>query len=277
MSIIEEKAIVEKYIEGFPWLMVIWGVGAPLLWLALWPLTSLGIIPIWAGGIVSIFILCFSYFPVHEAQHGNIGRPNSRWRWLNELVGYASAFAISLPYRLHRIMHLKHHAYTNSSEKDPDIYIRADNIWQAIKIAYMCLQPKHPNCVNMKLLEDTPENKKIALEAFIIIRITWLIMAILAWNGFALGLLVLWWIPKQIARMYIPIVCTWLPHYPMQETGRYRETRGWKSKVGTILTGAQEYHLVHHLFPSIPLNRTPAAYRELKPLLEAEGMTLNNL
>jgi beta-carotene hydroxylase len=38
-----------------------------------------------------------------------------------------------------------------------------------------------------------------------------------------------------------------------------------------------EYHLVHHLFPAIPLNKTPAAYRKLKPLLEAEGVSLNGL
>ena len=63
----------------------------------------------------------------------------------------------------------------------------------------------------------------------------------------------------------------------MKESGRYRNTKGWKSPVGTILTAGMEYHLVHHLFPAIPLNRTPAAYQELKPLLEKRGMALNDL
>ena len=31
------------------------------------------------------------------------------------------------------------------------------------------------------------------------------------------------------------------------------------------------------LYLAIPLNKTPAAYRELKPLLEAEGASLNGL
>jgi beta-carotene hydroxylase len=102
-------------------------------------------------------------------------------------------------------------------------------------------------------------------------------MAVLAWSGFALEVLMLWWIPRQIAGIYTPITLSWAPHHPMRENGRYRDTRGWKSPVGTILSSGMEYHLVHHLFPSIPLNKTPAAYRELKPLLEAEGVSLGGL
>ena len=33
-----------------------------------------------------------------------------------------------------------------------------------------------------------------------------------------------------------------------------------------------EYHFIHHLFPSIPLNRHPEVYREMKPLLLEAGM-----
>ena len=95
--------------------------------------------------------------------------------------------------------------------------------------------------------------------------------------SFALEVLLLWWIPRQIAGIYTPVTLSWVLHHPMKETGRYRDMRDRKSPVGTILTAGMEYHLVHHLFPSIPLNRTPAAYRKLKPLLEAAGVSLNKL
>ena len=110
MSISEERAIVKKYIGGFPWLMVIWGLGGFLLWVSLWPLAYTGQIPLWLGSIVATVILSACYLPTHEAQHGNIARPNTPLRWFNELVGHVSVFPLIFPYRLHRAIHLKHHA-----------------------------------------------------------------------------------------------------------------------------------------------------------------------
>jgi len=51
------------------------------------------------------------------------------------------------------------------------------------------------------------------------------------------------------------ITLAWAPHHPMREKGRYRDTRIWKSPVGTVLSSGMEYHFIHHLFPSIPLNK----------------------
>ena len=93
----------------------------------------------------------------------------------------------------------------------------------------------------------------------------------------AMEVILLWWVPRQIAGIYIPVTLSWAPHHPMRDQGRYKDTRGWKSPVGTVLSAGMEYHLVPHLFPAIPLNRPPAAYRELKPLLEQQGTPLDGL
>ena len=55
------------------------------------------------------------------------------------------------------------------------------------------------------------------------------------------------------------------------------DTRGFRSTVGTIGSMGMEYHIIHHLHPRIPLMRTPAAYRDLRPILEARGCTLDGL
>ena len=277
MSISEERAIAQQYIGAFPWFMVIWGLGGFLLWLALWPLAHTGQIPLWLGCIIATVIMCGCYLPTHEAQHGNIGRPNTSLRWLNELVGHLSVFPIIFPYRLHRAIHLKHHAHSNDPVRDPDMYMKADTIWGAAKNAWLSKQPGHTGALSDNVLVDNPNKDQLIIEAILITRLAWLLAAVLAWSGFALEVLMLWWIPRQIAGIYTPVTLSWAPHHPMKETGRYRDTRGWKSPVGTILSVGMEYHLVHHLFPSIPLNRTPAAYRKLKPLLEAEGVSLNGL
>lgn len=277
MSMAEERAIAQKYIGGFPALMVAWGLGGFALWVALFPLVHAGYIPLWLGCVIASIIISGCYLPTHEAQHGNIGRPGSRLRWLNELVGHVSVFPFLVPYRLHRAIHLKHHANTNNSENDPDIYMRADTIWEAAKNAWKSKQPGQVGALADEVLEDSEEKARLMLEAVMITRLAWILMAVLCWSGFALEVLMLWWIPRWVANIYTPVTLSWAPHHPMLEQGRYRDTRGWKSPFGTILSSGMEYHLVHHLFPSIPLNKTPAAYRELKPLLEAEGVTLQGL
>ena len=277
MSLKAEREIAQQYIQGFPWFMVIWGVGGFVGWIALFPLVHYGVIPMWLGFILATANLCYCYLPTHEAQHGNIGRPGTRWRWLNELVGHTSVFPLLVPYRLHRAIHLKHHAHANDDAKDPDIYIRADTVWGAAFNAYLSKQPGHSGGMTDEVLEDSEQKEKLVLEALLATRLTWLAMFILAWSGFALELLFLWWLPYWIASIYTPVTLSWAPHHPQRETGRYRDTRAWKSPVGTILSAGMEYHVVHHLFPSIPLNRTPAAYRALKPLMQGEGMRLEGL
>ncbi|MBT4521405.1 MAG: beta-carotene hydroxylase [Halieaceae bacterium] len=277
MSLAEERQIAQRYIGGFPLLMVVWGLGGFILWLVLWPLAILGVIPLWLGGVVATIILSACYLPSHEAEHGNIGRPKKPFRWLNELTGHLSMFPLLIPYRLHRAIHLKHHAHANDPIKDPDYHNMAENILGAIRQAWLGSQPGFTGALKDQVLEDSVAKDKLVLEALVVTRIAWFAMAVLAVSGFALQLFALWWLPRQIAMIYTVITLSWAPHHPGQETGRYRDTRGWVSPVGTILSSGMEYHLVHHLFPSIPLNKTPAAYRELKPLLEKEGMALNGL
>lgn len=277
MSIAAERVIARKYIGGFPLLMVVWGLGGFTLWLALWPLVVLGYIPMWLGFIVATIILSACYLPSHEAEHGNIGRPKSRFRWLNEVVGHLSMFPILIPFSLHRAVHLRHHAFANDPEKDPDVYTRADSIWGAMRQAWLSTQPGYNGGLQSGVLDDNHKKDRLLLEAFWVMRVAWIAMAALAWSGYALELLVLWWLPRHIAMVYTIVTLAWAPHHPGEEMGRYRDTRGWVSPVGTILSSGMEYHLVHHLFPAIPLNKTPAAYRELKPLLEKEGMSLNGL
>ena len=52
---------------------------------------------------------------------------------------------------------------------------------------------------------------------------------------------------------------------------RYRNTRHFKYPLGNVMALGMEYHIIHHLHPGMPLNRNPAAYRELKPVLDARG------
>jgi len=93
----------------------------------------------------------------------------------------------------------------------------------------------------------------------------------MAWTGHAIEAALLWWLPRHIAQTYIQYYLSWAPHHPGVRQERYGQTRGFKSKVGNLLSMGMQYHIVHHLYPRIPLSSTPAAFHELKPILEIRG------
>ena len=103
------------------------------------------------------------------------------------------------------------------------------------------------------------------------------ILFALAWSGFALEAALLWWLPRHIGLTYIQYYLSWAPHHPGDKTGRYRDTRSFRSILGNIGSLGMQYHIIHHLHPRIPLYRTPKAYWEMKPILEARGCDVHEL
>jgi beta-carotene hydroxylase len=70
---------------------------------------------------------------------------------------------------------------------------------------------------------------------------------------------------------------SWAPHHPGKEKGRYRDTRAWRSPFGTILSMGMEFHIIHHLYPKIPLFQTGPAFFEMKEIIEARGIRNDGL
>ncbi len=116
----KEKAIAKSFSQRFQWEMILIGIGQAMIWLSLWPLVINGIIPLWAGFCIASLCACFAYLPSHESQHGNYSRGNPKMRWLDSLVGHITLITLISPYEILRVTHMKHHAYTNDHEKDPD-------------------------------------------------------------------------------------------------------------------------------------------------------------
>ncbi len=268
----EEAAIARKYMGRVPWEMVAWGLGNFVLWLSIWPLTLAGILPLWAAFVLSTVSITICYLPSHEAQHSIIATEGSPLRWLNELVGHVSTIPLLLPYRIAWITHKQHHAHANDPELDPDHGNKGDTWWQAawhgIEARQFGARDGYRNALKRS---DDPDLGKALREGTILSLSYYAILTTLAWTGFALEAALIWWLPRHIAMTYIQIFLSWAPHHPMEETGRYRDTRAWKSPVGTILSLGMEYHVVHHLFPRIPLFQTGPAYYELRALLDERG------
>jgi beta-carotene hydroxylase len=273
-----ERAIASKHLGRVPFEMVAWGLGNFCVWLAIWPLTISGVLPLWAAFILSTLCVCVCYLPSHEAQHSIIGAEGTRLRWLNELVGHVSTIPLVLPYRIAWITHRMHHAHANDPKLDPDISNKADTWWQSVWNGIQARQPGAENPYKTAAgNSDDPNTRRAIIEGVALRTVHFAILAALAWSGFALEAALIWWLPRHIGTSYIQLFLSWAPHHPMEEKGRYRDTRAWRSPIGTIASMGMEYHLIHHLYPKIPLTQTGAAYYEMRDLLEERGIRNDGL
>ena len=272
-----ERRIAGKFMHIVPWGAVVWGIGNFILWLSLWPLVLMDIIPVWLAFPIATLNVMLSYLPSHEALHNIIAGKGRPLRWLNELVGHVSTIPLVLPYRVLRATHMEHHAHTNDADLDPDIEVSRRSKLDFFK---QSLLNRQPDSSKQDVYGATMERLGLShmmIDALVFNAVYLLLMFTLAWSGHAIEAALLWWIPKQIAITYIEYYLSWAPHTPGVEKGRYRDTRAFKSKLGNLFSMGMQYHIVHHLYPRIPLSLTPAAFRALKPILQRRGCDLGAL
>ena len=273
-----EREIAARHLNKFPYFAVIWAFTNFAVWLSLWPLVFMGVIPLWLGFIIACANVTLSYLPSHEAQHDIIAKPGSKLRWLNQLVGHVSTIPLVLPYRVAKHTHMEHHKHANDPKKDPDYATHADGPLSAIWRSIYYRQPRADGGLNAygAALERIGR-PDIVLDGVVYQLIHFGILFALAWSGYAIEAALLWWLPRHIGLTYIQYYLSWAPHHPGNESGRYRDTRSFRSILGNIGSLGMQYHIIHHLHPRIPLYRTPRAYWEMKPILEARGCNVHEL
>lgn len=272
-----EREIAARHIGKFPYLAVIWALGNFAVWLSLWPLVFTGTVPLWLAFIIATINISICYLPSHEAQHDIIARPGSKLRWLNELVGHVSTIPMLLPYRVAKLTHMEHHKHANDPELDPDYGAHADSPWHALKTIF---KNRQPGSTSSSRYPDTLKRigrPEVIIDGLLYQLGFFAVLFTLAWSGYALEAALIWWLPRHIALTYITYYLSWAPHNPSLGQGRYKDTRSFTSIFGNIGSMGMQYHIVHHLHPRIPLYRTPRAYWELKPVLEARGCPVDEL
>ena len=271
----EEREIARRHIGKFPWLSVTWAFVNLAVWLSLWPLVLTGTLSVWIAFPIATLNVMLCYLPSHEAQHDIIARPGDRLRWLNELVGHVSTIPLVLPYRVARLTHLEHHKHTNDPDLDPDYGTHASGplaaIWNSIRMLGLNVSRDGGKTLQRIGRPDVMLDAALATLAY------YTILFVLAWSGFAIEAALLWWLPRHIGQTYIVYYLSWAPHHPAKETGRYRNTRGFRAAFGNIASMGMQYHIVHHLHPRIPLIRTPRAFHEMRDGLEARGCRLDGI
>lgn len=264
-SFAKEKEIAKSFSKRFQWEMIAIGLGQIAVWLTLWPMVIYSIIPLWAGFLIATICACFAYLPSHEAQHGNYSRGNPKMKWLDGFVGHLTLITLAIPYHLLRVTHMKHHAYTNNSIKDPDYDNSHGPLFSVIKNSL------DGTSINYQKFLEVFESDKAFTESFnkavlllLLFRASMMVLVVL----FPLETLLLWWLPAKIGTVYTTVFFSWYPH---QETGegRYKDTRFWSHWIPRFFNHSMQLHFIHHLHPGIGHFDEPKAVEALKPFLIA--------
>lgn len=274
---VAERHIAGKYMRIVPWGAIVWGISNCLVFIALFPLVLMDILPLWLAFPIATLNVMLAYLPSHEAQHNIIAGRGRPLRWLNELVGHVSTIPLVYPYRVLRATHMEHHKHCNDPEKDCDIDINASSTGGFLLKTLRNLQPSsRRGSAYARTLERIGQSQ-LMMDAVIMKTAYTVILFSMAWTGHAIDAFFLWWLPKLIGETYLTYYLSWAPHTPGVDQGRYRDTRAFKSRLGNVLSMGMQYHIVHHLYPRIPLSLTPAAFRELRPILQRRGCELGGL
>lgn len=204
---------------------------------------------------------CFAMFTVaHDASHYSI----STTPWVNRLFGRLAMLFVSplASFTAFGFVHIEHHRNTNDGSRDPDHFVSHGPWWQlplrfaVLDWAYVVFYLRN---IRRRPLAEVAESS-------VLMTLTFAGIAASIATGTFWVLAVAYLIPVKAANVLTSWWFDWLPHHGLDETqteNRYRATR---VRVGlerllTPLMLAQNYHLVHHLHPSIPFFRYLTTWR----------------
>ena len=196
---------------------------------------------------------------IHDACH-RAAHPHRFW---NAFMGHGAAMLLGFSYPVFTRVHLEHHAHVNDPEKDPDHTVSTFGpLWLiAPRFFY------HEYFFFRRRLWRRYELLEwgIARGLFVVIVVA------AAQQGFLPFVFNCWFAPALLVGVTLGLFFDYLPHRPFNEQNRWRNARIYPGKTMNWLIMGQNYHLVHHLWPSIPWFDYKPAYEAVKPLLDAKG------
>ena len=216
-------------------------------------------IPGWICFVANVLALHLSGTIIHDASH-NSAHSN---RLINAILGHGSALMLGFAFPVFTRVHLQHHAHVNDPENDPDHFVSTGGpLWMiAARFFYHeIFFFKRRLWRNWELLE------------WFLSRL-FLVTVVFLGNhyGFMGYVLNFWFVPALVVGIALGLFFDYLPHRPFQERSRWKNARVYPSYMLNILILGQNYHLVHHLWPSIPWYKYQPAYYATKPLLDLKG------
>ena len=215
--------------------------------------------PHWCCFVINVLALHIAGTVIHDACHQS-AHPN---RVVNAILGHASALMLVFAFPVFTRVHLQHHAHVNDPKNDPDHYVSTGGPLWLIPVRFLYHEVfffKRQLWRKYELLEWFLSRLFVGAIFYISIQYHFL--------GYILNF---WFIPSAVVGLALGLFFDYLPHRPHQERDRWKNACVYPSPILNLLIMGQNYHLIHHLWPSIPWYNYQPAYYATKPLLDAKG------
>ncbi|MEA5511284.1 fatty acid desaturase [Crocosphaera sp. UHCC 0190] len=215
--------------------------------------------PSWICFTSNVLALHLSGTVIHDASH-NAGHRN---RIINAILGHGSALMLGFAFPVFTRVHLQHHAHVNDPDNDPDHFVSTGGPLWLIAARFFYHE--------IFFFKRSLWKKYELLEWFLSRLFLFTVVFLAIHYGFIGYVMNFWFVPALVVGVALGLFFDYLPHRPFQERDRWKNARVYPSAVLNLIIFGQNYHLIHHLWPSIPWYKYKPAYHATKPLLDAKG------
>jgi Na+-transporting NADH:ubiquinone oxidoreductase subunit F len=237
--------------------------------------TVLDGLPVWARAVSFVMfatVYCFSEAILHETNH----RTAFRTPWLNETVHYiAGLLTFKEPLR-DRWLHAAHHTYTSYPAIDPEILLEPPPKFNSlildmfrVKVVFHTTAQTVHNAIKPDALtvRFVPPTERAAIRRSAQICVGYYLAVIAASVVFRT-----WW--PVLFVFAARFLGAWLNAWIMfpQHAALAENVADWRQNTRTILMNPinrflvwnMNYHVEHHMNPTVPFHRLPALYATIE-------------
>jgi len=230
-----------------------------------------GALPLGWAMLINSIASYMSFSIAHDATHSAVFTNRRMNDWTGRL-----AMILLEPgpfFQVFRFVHMKHHRFTNDSEKDPDVYCGTGPRW-LLPFKWLTLDYVYfKTYLSPDVFKKRPKSERREFYFAVLFMVS--VIAAFTVLGWLHYYLLLFFIPTRIAKYIIVIAFDFLPHFPHEAYAKEEPFRCTSNRVGMewLLTPIfiyQNYHLVHHLYPAVPFYRNLKIWNARKHYHEAQ-------
>ncbi|MEZ6046264.1 MAG: fatty acid desaturase [Planctomycetaceae bacterium] len=263
---LSKRADFPAYLQFFIHFSVIAGSGL-LIWLAM---------PQWYLMIPPMLVMGFAYVTMFAPMHECVHRTAFNSRLPNEIFGWIAGLLSFYNFTYYRYYHTWHHRYTQDPEKDPELMtpkpatffqylveLTGIPFWFYRPVMFLKLASGKASDYPF-VPEKARRNITLSAIAQLAVYLTVFAIGIFVWPP----IFFFWFVPAILAQPFLRAILL------AEHTGCSNEENGLTNTRTTLtntpiklLMWNMPFHTEHHLYPSIPFYRLPAAHQELKEKL----------
>lgn len=230
-----------------------------------------------AFSFIALVITAYASFTVlHEAGHGNIFQATHPLKSLEPYIGWLSCVPLLVfPYRAFKVIHDRHHAFTNNPDLDPDYYGEINSWGEALQHSFMIPYYYYRMCA--VTLVDEPEVKAALRNTHYYLAILFSIYTTAIVSGLGVELLLYVIAPAVVTLVILTFFFDYIPHQPHRSLDRHRNTRVFVGFWYNVLLLGQNFHLMHHMFPRLPWYQYRRVFHTIEEDLIKQQAPIENL